>query len=278
VLAAAGAPVAVVFRRGPSSWAHLVRLDLDGGTAEHGAWFRGRLYPRRSALSADGRLLGYVALTGRNPPWDAYVAISRPPWLTALAAWHASSMYVEGCAFAGDGSFAHDADELIAGHFPKSVVALEPIAPAGVRTRWRLRDLQTELRGGFRPVDDAVAAAVLAAAPVPAARDLVTIGRERPDDPSRLLAVLHAGHQPGTPTVESAEVHYVLIERGNPHLLEDVTCAAWDPRGRLVTTHADGIVRVRDWRGTRQRTRLELDLAPLEPTRTHAPPWAKRPL
>jgi hypothetical protein len=279
VLTAAAAPVAVVFRRGPSSWANLVRLDLDAGTAEHGAWLRGRLFPRRSALSADGNLLGYVAHTGRKPPWDAYVAISRPPWLTALAAWHAPSLYVEGCAFGGNGSFAHDAEEpLIAGRFPRSVVALETIAPAGVSARWVLRDLQTELRGGFRPVDDATAAAVLAAAPVPAARDLVTIGRERPRDPSRLLAVLHAGHQDGASSAESAEVHYVLVERGDAHLLEDVTCAAWDPRGRLVTTHADGMVRVRDWRGARQHTRLEVDLAPLRPTPTPAPAWAQRPL
>jgi hypothetical protein len=234
------------------------------------------LFPRRSALSADGRLLGYVAHTGRKPPWDAYVAISRPPWLSALAAWHATSMYVEGCAFAADGSFAHDAEQLIAGRFPGSVVALETVAPAGVPARWRLRDLQTELRGGFRPVDDAIA--VLAAAPVPVAHDVVTIGRERPHDPSRLLAVLHAGHQPGLPSAESAEVHYVLIERGDTQLLEDVTCAAWDPRGRLVTTHGDGTVRVRDWRGTRQRTRLEVDLAQLRPTPTPAPAWAQRPL
>jgi len=133
VLTAAAAPVAVVFRRGPTRWAHVVKLDLDAATVEHGAWLRGRLFPRRSALSADGRLLGYVAHTARRPPWDVYVAISRPPWLTALAAWHALTTYVEGSAFDLDGSFSHDARELIAGAFPRRFCRSGPSFPPTCR-------------------------------------------------------------------------------------------------------------------------------------------------
>jgi hypothetical protein len=280
VLTAAAAPVAVVLRRGPSRFAHVVRIDLDAGAVDHGAWLRGRLFPRRSALSPDGRLLGYLAHTARRPPWDVYVAISRPPWLTALAAWHALTTYCEGCAFGADGSFAHDAREPTAGGYPGPVVPLESVIPANVpsRLRWRLRDLQGEIRAGFRPLGAAEAATVLDATPVPPSRDLIVVGRERPRDPSRRLAIVHAGHDPGLVAAEHAELHYLLAHDGVPELLEDVTCAAWDVRGRLVTTHADGTVRVRTWRGRRERTELEVDLAPLEPTPVPAPAWARRPL
>jgi hypothetical protein len=280
LLVAAAAPVAVVFRRGPTRWAHLVRIELDTGGVEHGAWLRGRLFPRRSALSHDGRLLGYVAHTARRPPWDVYVAISRPPWLTALAAWHALSTYVEGCAFTADGAFAHGAREPIAGGYPHPVLPLQSVIPddAPARIRWRLRDLQGEIRAGFRQLDEVATAVVLDATPVPAAHDVLVLARERPGDPSRRLAIVHAGHDPSLVAAEHAELHYLLLRGGEPELLEDVTCAAWDPRGRLVTTHADGTVRVRSFRGARERTEHQVDLTSLEPRPVAAPASAARPL
>jgi hypothetical protein len=63
---------AVVIRRGPSRWWHILRWRLDAPGVEPGAWFCGKLYPRRSAVSADGKLLGYYALAGKPPPWDSY--------------------------------------------------------------------------------------------------------------------------------------------------------------------------------------------------------------
>jgi hypothetical protein len=60
-LLARQAPVAVIFRRGPSDWVELVKWNTDSDTFEAGQWFRGRIYERRSDLTPDGSLLVYFA-------------------------------------------------------------------------------------------------------------------------------------------------------------------------------------------------------------------------
>src|SRR5688572_11058963 len=98
------APVGVVFRRGPSAWVELIRLDLTADRVERGAWFHGRIYEDRSDLSPDGDLLVYVAAkqghvdAGYGRVWTA---VSRPPWLTALALWPKDDTYYGGGLFEG---------------------------------------------------------------------------------------------------------------------------------------------------------------------------------
>src|SRR5688572_25493249 len=58
---AAAAPVAVIFRRGPSKYVEVIRWDLERDVFVRGQWFRGRIYDRRSDLSPDGELLVYFA-------------------------------------------------------------------------------------------------------------------------------------------------------------------------------------------------------------------------
>jgi hypothetical protein len=82
------APVVAVLARGPSRWMRLGRWDVERDTYEHGAWLAGTVYPERCDLSPDGRWLAYFALKPSSR-WDAgwtYVAVSRLPWFTALAA------------------------------------------------------------------------------------------------------------------------------------------------------------------------------------------------
>jgi hypothetical protein len=84
------APVAVLFRRGPSKYVQLVRWDTSTDTFEPGQWFHGRIYERDSDLSPDGRLLVYFAAGyGKRYEIDksTWVAVSRPPFLSALAIW-----------------------------------------------------------------------------------------------------------------------------------------------------------------------------------------------
>jgi hypothetical protein len=89
----ARAPVAVIFRRGPSKLVEVIRWDLERDVFERGHWFRGRIYEKRSDLSPDGELLVYFATkyTGRTTKDTeftyAWTAVSRAPWLTALALW-----------------------------------------------------------------------------------------------------------------------------------------------------------------------------------------------
>ena len=77
---------AVVFRRGPTRHVAILRWWLGSDTVELGHWFRGRIYERRCDLSPDGELLVYFAAKYRAP-LDTWTAVSRPPFLTALALW-----------------------------------------------------------------------------------------------------------------------------------------------------------------------------------------------
>ena len=86
VLMARSAPTAVVFRRGPSKQVLLLRWNLATDTFEAGQWLKGRIYERRCDLSADGQFLLYFAASYRQP-YFSWSAISRPPYLTALALW-----------------------------------------------------------------------------------------------------------------------------------------------------------------------------------------------
>ena len=93
LLQASRAPIAVIFRRGPSKWVEVVKWDLTSDTFELGQWFHGRIYDSRSDLSPNGELLVYFvskftreSLNDREYTY-AWTAVSRPPWLTALALW-----------------------------------------------------------------------------------------------------------------------------------------------------------------------------------------------
>jgi len=84
---------AVIFRRGPSKWVQLIKWDTKTDTFESGQWFHGRIYERRADLSPDGSLLIYFAQkkedrTMKDSEYTyAWTAVSKPPYLTALALW-----------------------------------------------------------------------------------------------------------------------------------------------------------------------------------------------
>jgi hypothetical protein len=77
---------AAVFRRGPSKSVLLLAWDLKDDALTPGQWLKGRIYERRCDLSPDGALLVYFAANQR-PPLYSWTAVSRPPYLTALALW-----------------------------------------------------------------------------------------------------------------------------------------------------------------------------------------------
>jgi hypothetical protein len=93
VLLAREAPVGVIFRRGPRKWVQLIKWKTDTDTFEPGQWIKGQLYERRSDLSPDGSLLAYyLEKREYGRIWDkeyrqAWTAISKPPYFTALALW-----------------------------------------------------------------------------------------------------------------------------------------------------------------------------------------------
>lgn len=95
---ARNAPFGVVFRRGPSKSVLLIKWDTSNDTFQCGQWLKGRIYERRCDLSPDGDLLLYFAASYRKP-YYSWSAISRPPFLTALALWP------KGDAWGGGGHF-----------------------------------------------------------------------------------------------------------------------------------------------------------------------------
>jgi hypothetical protein len=77
---------AVVFRRGPSKRVQLLLWHTDTDEFEDGQWFKGRIYERRCDLSPSGKLLVYFAANYKLP-YFSWTAVSKPPFLTALALW-----------------------------------------------------------------------------------------------------------------------------------------------------------------------------------------------
>lgn len=108
VLLARKAPVGVIFRRGPSKQVLLLGWDLTNDTFEVGQWFKGRIYEHRCDLSPRGDRLVYFAASWRGP-FQSWTAVSRPPYLTALALWP------KGDAWGGGGLFEGQ-NELLLNH------------------------------------------------------------------------------------------------------------------------------------------------------------------
>lgn len=100
-IVARAAPTAVVFRRGPSRQVELLRWDLATDRVVPGQWLKGRIYERRCDLSPNGELLIYFAAKYETK-MRTWTAISRPPFLTALALWS------KGDASGGGGLFDSD--------------------------------------------------------------------------------------------------------------------------------------------------------------------------
>ena len=271
VLVATHAPLALVVRRGPSRWWHLLKWDLERLTLEPGAWLAGTLYPRRSDISPDGRLFGYFALRGSPPPWDTYFAVSKAPWLTALAAWRTGGTWTGGCQFFGDGRLAIGGcmdTQPFHGHYPKAVVG-------GMSADWVRRDLQNEFKRGWQacPADpDDPRRAHLPAT----ARSAFLIRRPRPADDGAALVLAHAGVDFRRAGIEGVQVHYLLEESaGRIAPLPEAAWADWDRAGRLLVATREGALGIREPRGDGWREIWSQDLRGITPQPIEAPAWAQ---
>src|SRR6266498_593203 len=98
VMLAQKPPKAMIFRGGPSRQVLLISWDTAHDTFECGQWFKGRIHERRCDLSPDGDLLLYFAAKHRGPI-QSWTALSRTPYLTALAMWPQSGCYGGGGHF-----------------------------------------------------------------------------------------------------------------------------------------------------------------------------------
>jgi hypothetical protein len=133
VIMATDAPVAVVIRRGPAAWAHVTLWDTQRDLFTEGAWFRGRLYAEKCDLSPDGKLFVYAAFKGARlctGYTDSWTAVSRPPWLHALALWPMGTTYGGGGRFVGNRQLAlRGAGRAHADHEPRGLDLVAGEAP-----------------------------------------------------------------------------------------------------------------------------------------------------
>jgi hypothetical protein len=120
VLLARESPAAVVFRRGPTKQVLLLSWDTATDRFEEGQWLKGRIYERRCDLSPAGDLLLYFAANWKLP-YQSWTAISRPPFLSALALWP------KGDAWGGGGQFV-TRDEIALNHRPAEMALAEGFA------------------------------------------------------------------------------------------------------------------------------------------------------
>ena len=237
---AIAAPVVAIIRRGPSDWCHVGRWDYASGTWESGSWIRGAIYPQRCDVSPDGRLLASFILkaTADWAPGRTYVAVSRLPWLAALAAWGTGGTWSRGMAFVASGSAVYPPD-------PPDVGDLRPLAGRYDLEHRRPASYAVErARGWTETVDSA-----------PATDDdpwdvwragRITMMKSRPTEPATSLLVTgaYAAHRGGEPSADPAR--YRVRTAAGAVALEGVQWADWAPDGRLLVATRAGSLEVRD--------------------------------
>lgn len=256
-LVATEAPIAAVFRRGPSAWCHVGRWDLATPQYESGGWLRGRIFPRRSDLSPDGRWLCYFAHHA-NAHWshgETYIAVAKLPWLTALHAFGTCGTWTRGYHFTPE----RQAPDLPI-PYSLSPIPLEQFANERRRGWVEAPDSPPRSQGG--PWDE---------------RRNARLQKQQPGGPWHLWleSVGHAGGEFGVDqAVDGLRVRYALATDQTLHLLEDLQWADWDHQGRLLVATRQGDLQIRELRGDRPQTLFSVDLAALQPQPVPAPAWA----
>lgn len=104
------APFGLILRRGPSKQVCTIGWNRANDTFELGQWFKGRIYEYRCDLSPDGEYFLYLA-ANHKADWKGgwkparpgiWTAVSRAPYLKAVAFWGQEETFGGGGQFLGD--------------------------------------------------------------------------------------------------------------------------------------------------------------------------------
>jgi hypothetical protein len=261
--------VGVILRRGPSEWAQLVRWDRSNDHFEPGQWFRGRVYERRCDLSPDGKFFVYFAAKHgpRNDPDDigeAWTAISRPPYFTALALWQNVGSWYGGGYFEANDRVLLDATCSLEPHPKFAVPPLEVGSVPAETAPWEqrlMRDGWHLVERGFDP------------------RTHRRVGRQE----------IWVKRHPETQLTLCRQIEDVDFARyGGPYAdtfwletgedlvpLPGVSWADWDDWRRLILVR-DGTLVEATWSEAGLASVPVFDANPLKPTEVIAPGWAVR--
>jgi hypothetical protein len=114
VILAREAPLAVVIRRGPAKQVCTVLWNRRTDEFTLGQWLKGRIYEDRCDLSPDGRHFIYFAYDGRThrEHGPAWTAVSRAPWLKAIALYSKGSTWGGGGLFTGARTYWLDSEHV----------------------------------------------------------------------------------------------------------------------------------------------------------------------
>jgi len=253
-----------VIRRGPSAWCHVSRWDPAQGTLDLGAWLHGTVYPQRCDLSPDGRwLASFVLKAGAR--WSigsTYLAVSRLPWLTALAAWETCGTWTRGLTFVDDRERL-DPGEPQAGDIGQM---RRRFGLAGTRAE----SFAVERRHGWTETADT---------PPRSHADAwdeqreVIMEKARPGGGRLMVRGRYAAFRDMGPAWGAPR--YALDEAGH-HELEGVQWADWDASGRLLVATTKGALEVRAEPFDAASAVWRYDLGPLRPQPTEPPAEASR--
>lgn len=252
---AAEAPVAVVLRRGPSRWVQMLRWDATADAFEAGQWLHGRIVT--FDVSPDGaHVLYYVSPHARRPPYS-WVALSRPPLLTALAVWPMPDSRDTDCAFVDDRHIAIR---------PGATGRRPTLAPGFRLRRYALAEGPYRWDWDWRMRRDGWTADVPPDHPAGWGCYFLPWSKPSPDG----RAVLHLqNHQGGGRS-------YQLDTPEGARPLPDATQADWDPRGRLVAGLAGRLAVLRPEPEGGFGVHVLVDLNDQRPEPVPPPPGADR--
>lgn len=233
LLFARDANIAVIFRRGPSRWVQVVLWRTDIDTFEEGQWFHGRIYERRADLAPDGSLLIYFAskfnaatIKDRSYTY-AWTAISKPPFLTALALWP------KGDCWHGGGSFKDN----------RTVVLNHKVEVASPHPNHKPSQLKVTLKKNVHGEDDPIYSERLERDGWRLEQEWKVENRGYPQMFSTTQPEIRTKLRPGTSQSLQLirSIHglncseeFVLIDRRRSVNLDSASWADWDQQGRLV--------------------------------------------
>ncbi len=269
---------AVIFRRGPSKWTQLIQWNTKTDTLEYGQWFKGRIYEKRCDLSPDGNLLIYFASKFNkktitdNEYTYAWTAISKPPWLTALALWP------KGDCWHGGGLFENNKSVLL-NHRPEVVRS----HPEHLPPRWMRIVANSEASGEDEPIysqrltrDGWEVSQNWQVEYTKSRQGFVT---HQPEiriirHPKRSLDLLMKRHLNDFKYYEMYEVKDLIS--GKTINLDNAECARWDHRGRLVFTNGGKLYASYVTEEAELVTNEVAGFNHLEPEEVESPSWAKQ--
>ncbi len=150
-------PTAIILVRTHIKWVRLIRWNIKNDSFEFGHWFHGTINPHHCDLSPDGSLFIYFAATYHPKDTSTrgtWVAISKPPWLTALALWPIGDAWGGDCTFIDNKRIwiqpGLDKLEL---HPEFHLQGLQLVTEKGYDWNWRMYrdDWQPQLPANYRP-------------------------------------------------------------------------------------------------------------------------------